>query len=107
MNVLEKIKHLQQDRGWTTYKLAYESGLTQSTLSNMFKRKTCPTIDTLKMICDAFGISLSEFFRENENEIHGSYEEIEIIKNYRRLTKSGKKAIKDVIAALCEKQSIN
>ena len=64
MSVLEKIKKLQQERGWTTDKLAYESGLTQSTLSNMFSKETCPTIDTLQLICDAFGILLSEFFEE-------------------------------------------
>ena len=65
MNVLEKVKRLQEERGWSTYKLAYEAGLTQSTLSNMFARGTCPTVDTLEKICDAFGISLAEFFEED------------------------------------------
>lgn len=86
MNVLEKIKKLQKERGWSTYKLAYESCLTQSTLSNMFARGTCPTVDTLEKICDAFGITLSEFFENDESKIYVSKEEIQLLNQYRALT---------------------
>ena len=79
MNVLEKIKKLQKERGWTTYKLAYEACLTQSTLSNMFARGTCPTVDTLEKICDAFGITLSKFFENDESKIYVSKEETLIL----------------------------
>ena len=103
MSVLEKIKKLQQERGWSTYKLAYESGLTQSTLSNMFARGTCPTIETLQMICDAFGISLSEFFEEDDKKIYASREEIEMLNKYRALSSKEKEAVNSMIAALYKK----
>ena len=103
MNVLEKIKKLQKERGWTTYKLAYESCLTQSTLSNMFARGTCPTVDTLEKICDAFGITLSEFFENDESRIYASKEEIQLLNQYRVLTEKEKIAIKSTISALSKK----
>ena len=103
MNVLEKIKIMQQERGWSTYKLAYESGLTQSTLSNMFARGTCPTIDTLQMICDAFGISISEFFEENENKSYVSKEELELLNKYRTLNSKEKDAVKSLVDTLSKK----
>ena len=103
MNVLEKIKIMQQERGWSTYKLAYESGLTQSTLSNMFARGTCPTVDTLEKICDAFGISLSEFFEESDRKTHVSKEELELLRKYRVLTDKEKDAVKSMINALFKK----
>lgn len=103
MNVLEKIKKLQQERGWSTYKLAYESGLTQSTLSNMFTRRTRPTIETLQMICDAFGISLSEFFEEDDKKIYASKEEIEMLNKYRALSDKEKEAVNSMITALYKK----
>lgn len=104
MNVLEKVRKLQEERGWSTYKLAYESGLTQSTLSNMFARGTCPTVDTLEKICDAFGISLSEFFEKEDRTVHASKEEIELLRQYRALTNKEKDAVKSMIGALFQKQ---
>lgn len=103
MNVLEKVKKLQDDRGWSTYKLAYESGLTQSTLSNMFARGTCPTVDTLEKICEAFGISLSEFFEENDRKAHVSKEELELLRQYRSLTDKEKDGVKLLVNVLFQK----
>ena len=100
MRVLEKIKKLQQERGWSTYKLAYESGLTQSTLSNMFARGTCPTVDTLEKICDAFGITLSEFFETNESKIYVSKEELTLLNQFRTLNEKEKAAVKSTVATL-------
>lgn len=94
---------MQQERGWSTYKLAYESGLTQSTLSNMFARGTCPTIETLQMICDAFGISLSEFFEEDESKAYVSKEELQLLNKYRALSVKEKDAVKTLIDTLSKK----
>lgn len=103
MNVLEKVKKLQEERGWSTYKLAYEAGLTQSTLSNMFARGTCPTVDTLEKLCEAFGISLAEFFESDEKKAHVSKEELELLNKYRALTDKEKDAVKSMVNALFQK----
>lgn len=97
MDVLEKIKKLQEEKGWSTYKLSIESGLTQSTLSNMFLRKTNPNLETLYAICIAFDISLSEFFCEDNNSLNLTLNEIELLKNYRKLDDSKKRAMLDFI----------
>ncbi|MCR5505383.1 MAG: helix-turn-helix transcriptional regulator [Bacilli bacterium] len=103
MDVLQKIKVLQRERGWSTYRLAYESGITQSTLSNMFTRGTCPTIETLEQICEAFGITLSEFFRNVDDLFYLSKEEKEIIQKYRLLSGNEKKGIGNLITTLVKK----
>lgn len=88
IDVLEKITQLRKQRGWTIYRLAEESELSQSALSNMFSRKNLPNLTSLNLICNAFGITLSEFFSEtpenNENEI---------LSIYRRLKASDKKTL--------------
>ena len=94
---------MQAERGWSTYKLAYESGLTQSTLSNMFSRGTCPTVDTLEKICEAFGISLSDFFDDNDKVAHVSKEEMELLNKYRALSDKEKEAVKSMVTALSHK----
>lgn len=66
MDVLEKIERLRKERGWSKNNLAMEAFLTQSTLNNLYTRKTEPKLSTLRAICSAFGITLSEFFSEDE-----------------------------------------
>ena len=41
---------LMAERGWTAYRLAKESGLSESTLANIFKRNTVPSIGTLESV---------------------------------------------------------
>ena len=67
MDVLERIDALRKERGWSVNYLAMEAELTQSTLNNMYVRRTEPKISTLRAICDAFGITLADFFREDES----------------------------------------
>lgn len=52
-------------RGWSSYRLGMEAGLSHSTVTNLFKRNNAPTIPTLEAICRAFGITLSQFFSED------------------------------------------
>lgn len=64
MDVIEKIDALRRERGWSVNYLATEAMLTQSTVNNLFSRRNEPKLSTLRAICDAFGITLSEFFAE-------------------------------------------
>ena len=66
MDVNTKILLLMDERGWTPYRLAKESGLSEATVANLFKRGTCPSIITLKAICSAFHMSLAQFFAEGD-----------------------------------------
>ncbi len=66
MDVLEKIDKLRKERDWSVNYLAMEAELTQSTLNNLYTRKTEPKISTLRSICKAFGITLAEFFNDEE-----------------------------------------
>lgn len=66
MTILEHIDELRIARGWSVNNLAMEAMLTQSTLNNLYMRKTEPKISTLRAICGAFGITLAEFFRGME-----------------------------------------
>lgn len=62
MTVIERITRLIEKRNWSVYQLAKRSGISQSTITNMERRKSGPSVSTLAKICDALGISLSQFF---------------------------------------------
>ena len=93
MEVLEKIEQLRKEKGWSINYLAMESGLTQSTLNNLYSRNTEPKISTLRAICGAFGITLSEFFKEEENED-------ELIRRVKTLSKENKTALLQILKCL-------
>ena len=44
-----------------------EAGLSHSTVTNMFNRSNAPTLPTLEAVCRAFGITLSQFFEDFED----------------------------------------
>ena len=66
MDVHQRLRQLLDDRGWTEYRLSKNCGLSESTLANIFRRNTMPSITTLEAICNGFGITLSQFFAEND-----------------------------------------
>ena len=68
------------------YELAQQAGITQSTLSSMIKRGNPPKIDTLENICEAFGITLAQFFIESEELESLSPTEKELISSFRKLS---------------------
>ena len=66
MDTHQRLRQLMKERSWSVYRLAQNCGLSQSTLANIFKRNTVPSISTLETICKGFGITLSQFFAEHE-----------------------------------------
>ena len=66
MDVLDRIVKMREERHWTEYQLAEKSGLTQSTISSWYRKNMLPTIPSLIKICDAFEVTLSQFFKEEE-----------------------------------------
>ena len=99
MDIVRKIDDLRIERGWSVNKLATEAILTQSTVANMFKSGAEPKISTLKSICDAFNISLSEFFFESSST-ELTPKNLEMLSNFNKLNKEKQKIVFDLINAL-------
>lgn len=65
-NILETITKYRLERGWTEYQLAERSGLPQSTISSWYRKDMVPSVPSLEKICNAFGITLSQLFAEDD-----------------------------------------
>lgn len=94
-----RLRRLMDARGWTVYKLAKESGLSESTLSNIFKRNTVPSIVTLEVICRAFNITLSQFFAEGDM-VEVTPELKELFENWMALSPELKEATQQMLKAV-------
>lgn len=68
MDIGKRISELREERGLTTNRLANISGVSQSFLRDIELGKKQPTVEYLSYICYGLKISLSDFFREDEEE---------------------------------------
>ncbi|MBQ8317023.1 MAG: helix-turn-helix transcriptional regulator [Lachnospiraceae bacterium] len=61
-DVINRIKQLCKDKDLSFYRISKDSGIPQTTLTNMLNRGTTPSIYTLEKICETMDITLSQFF---------------------------------------------
>ena len=64
--ILEQITTRCNAMNWSRYRLAKEADIPYSSLNNMYKRNTIPSIPTLEKICAGMNVSLSDFFKDIE-----------------------------------------
>ena len=96
MDIVRKIDNIRVKKGWTFYKLSQETGLSQQTFSKWIEGKTIPSVPAIKKCCEAFGITLADFFAENEM-IEATPETKVIFENWNYLTKEERNSIKAII----------
>ena len=61
--VKNRIYQLLEQKEMTIYKLSAESAVAPSSIKNiLYGKSRNPGVVTIKLLCDGFGISLTEFF---------------------------------------------
>ena len=101
LDIKQRIRELLNELNWSEYRLAVESGLSQSTIANIFNRNTTPSIATLEMICKGFGITLAQFFAEG-NMVELTPEQREMFDAWRTLSPEQKQVLMQLIAVMKE-----
>ena len=99
MDAKARIRELMAERKWSEYRLAIASGLSQSTVANIFNRNTTPSVATLESICAGFGITLAQFFAEGEM-VEMTEEQREMFSAWSALTKEQKEALQHLISVM-------
>ena len=99
--VLKRVTQLREERNWSLYRLAKESDISYSTLSNTFHRNNVPSVSTLIRICEGLGITLAEFFDED-----GSVSDQQLLSDFHRLPRSDKNLVTAYMQGLLKVASI-
>lgn len=99
MDAKARIRELMAERKWSEYRLAIASGLSQSTVANIFNRNTTPSIATLESICAGFGITLAQFFAEG-NMVELTEEQKEMFAAWSSLSKDQKDVLRQLILVM-------
>ena len=95
-NEVEKIERMRNERGWATHKLATESGVSDATIRKWVSDKRMPSIECLKQVCSAFGITIADFFAENKM-VELTPEKQKLFDGWTRLTKAQRDGILAII----------
>ncbi len=98
MDVINRIIKLRDARNWSTYQLALEAELTQSTLSSLLKGGSSPNLKTIECLCKAFDMSLAQFFEETEETVLIDNDEKILLDRFRSLSPAKKKAFLEIIS---------
>lgn len=99
MDAKARIRELMSERKWSEYRLAIASGLSQSTVANIFNRNTTPSIATLESICAGFGITLAQFFAEGDM-VELTEEQKEMFSAWSSLSKDQKDVLRQLILVM-------
>lgn len=93
IDVLERVTYYRNQKGWSEYQLAEKSGLTQSTISSWYRKNMVPSILSLEKICNAVGITLSQFFSTEDDDFSLTALEKELLAEANRLTAEQQSAL--------------
>ena len=85
-DILTAITTYREERGWTEYQLAEQSGLPQSTISSWYRKNMVPTVPSLEKICAAFGITLSQLFAEGDSPVSLTEPQKKLLERWSRLS---------------------
>lgn len=100
MTVLDRILQLRLERGWSEYRLSEESGIAQTTISSWFNKNVYPSIPSLEKICNAYNITLSQFFNYNNEATNLTSEQKMLLDNWNRLSSSQQKTLLDFLKTI-------
>jgi len=64
----ERIKYFRMQKGYSTNKLANESGISQSYLRDIELQNKNPTVEIIYLICKTLGITLKQFFDDDTSD---------------------------------------
>lgn len=93
MDILKHIYKMRIRRGWSEWKLAQETGLKQSSISDWYSKNQLPKIPSLEKICDAFGITMAEFFCGEGDPVVLTPDQREMLENWSALSSNQKQVV--------------
>ena len=96
MDIVARIQQLMTIKGiHNPNQLAKLSGIPQTTLSSIFNHKFTPSVATLELLCNFFGITMVQFF--SDPEVDASYplteRQKELINRWNCLTEEQQNAL--------------
>lgn len=99
-DILSAITQYRLERGWSEYQLAEHSGLPQTTISSWYRKNALPSIPSLERICNAFDITISQLFAEDDDPITLTPAQKKLLESWSRLSKEQQMIVSQLIDSM-------
>ena len=103
-DVMGRIKELCASRSWTYYRLAKEADIPYSSLSTMLHKAYVPSIPSLIKICEGFGITLAQFFSDQDESAKLTVDQKDCLSKWNRLDEKSKALASAYMQGLMDRQ---
>ncbi len=100
MNIGRRIKHFRNRQGLTAMQLADMVNISREHLSAVENNIKPVSLTTLQKICDSLGVTLAEFFVEENKALPTEYKEL--LENAKALSPKQLKILNDFLKTLNE-----
>lgn len=100
MDIINRINELCEERRISKYRLSQLTGISQSAFSKMNRQQSSLTIENIKRICDALGISLAQFFSDDQNYPDLTEDQKNLIDFWKLLSLSKREFVLDMMKKL-------
>ena len=99
--IVKRIEELRKiHNNMSMYAISKKAGISESSLSNLMNRNTVPTFPTLSKICDAFDITLSQFFAEDGVRLDLTEEQKKVLNTWDSLSEREKEKVVDYVLGI-------
>ena len=99
-DILSARTQYRLERGWSEYQLAEHSGLPQTTISSWYRKNALPSIPSLEKICNAFDITISQLFAEDDDPITLTPAQKKLLESWSRLSKEQQMIVSQLIDSM-------
>lgn len=99
-DILSAITQYRLERGWSEYQLAEHSGLPQTTISSWYRKNALPSIPSLEKICNAFDITISQLFAEDDDPITLTPAQKKLLESWSKLSKEQQMIVSQLIDSM-------
>ena len=99
MDVGKRLKEVRESKNISKYKLAQDSGVSESHIRNLERGLKNATVETLEMLLTHLDVTMSEFFNESDEIFYPTSKEKVLLNYFRTLSND----TADIVIEFCEK----
>ena len=104
-NVANRVQELCKARSWSLYRLAHEADMPYSTLNTVLYKTVSPSLVSIEKLCNGFGITLSQFFSEENEQAKLTADERACLSRWAQIGSEDKRLVFAYMQALIDRRN--
>lgn len=96
MNVGLRFKEIRENMGISVYKLSKDSDISENHIHNVEKGRSQPSVELLEKLLHSLGLTMSEFFRDDNETVYPTEYEAKLLSAVRGLPKEKAEAVLNI-----------